>query len=171
MKKALVFLFLLPVAFQFWHWRSDIFLGERGYVTNIISQQRRFCDLYFWHSFCPWFYNKLSFYPNLLIKNYITALSLNYLFLERQNYVIELPLFLTGVYFLITNKNRFKKYILFYFLLYPFLGPIFSFDWPTNYWLIKPMLLILEFYGLINMLKVISVRKKQNESFKEKSSH
>lgn len=155
MKKILLTIVFLVFLIQAYRWVSEVVVGEVGYVTSVISDQRRYCDLYFFTKLCPLFYNKVLFYPNLLVKNYLTAISLNYLFLQRDNYVLELPLFLSGVYFLIQKKTKFGKYILFYFLLYPFFGPLFSLDWPANYWVIKPLLILLELYGLWNIIRAV----------------
>lgn len=160
MKKIIFVIFVFLVGIQAKRWFYNIALGDVGYISGIIIDQRRYCAGYFPHYICLLFYNKPFFYLTLLLKNYVTSISLNYLFLQRSSYVWELPLFLAGAYFLVRRKTNWVKYALFYLLLYPFLGPIFSFDWPTNYWIIKPMLVLIEIYGLINLIKLITLWKR-----------
>lgn len=155
MKKLFLLLILLLVIIQASRWIQTVMIGEVGYVTTLISDQRRYCALYFSNVFCPFFYNKVLFYPTFFIKNYLTAISINYLFLQRPLYVMELPLFLLGGWFLIQKKNWWRKYLLYYFLIYPFLGPLFSLDWQINYLLIKPALLIVEIFGLWEIGKIL----------------
>lgn len=158
MKKILLIFLFIIIMFQTQRWLTEVVKGERGYLASVISDQRRYCNLYFNSKLCPLFYNKILYYPNILVKNYLTALSINYLFLQRKFFVLELPLFVLGSYFLIQKKGRVRKYILVYFLTYPFFGPVFSLDWPINYWLIKPLLLAVELFGLWNLLVSVNLK-------------
>ena len=154
--------------------QTDVFLLKDKNAAILVNWERQYNS-------SPWklrdiFSNKPLYYLRVIRENYLEAFSTNFLFLygdvdggaQIDNihfrgvlYVIELPLLLLGIYWLLKNKNGFPKKFLLLLLLIAPLPSTFTVDrsFVTRDIMMLPVLMIIVACGLAYLLKIIAKQK------------
>lgn len=143
---------------------TDVKLKED--ITQIINEQRKLSTLP--ETVKKLIYNKPSRYTRILFENYVENLSPQFLFLRgdrnpRANpgewgmlYLIELPILLSGLYFLTKFEKKNFIFLVAWILIVPLATMLLGQTHALRNNLMLPPLILIAAYALYNLPKVIS---------------
>lgn len=152
----------------------QFFFMDKSTIVNEIELQRR-------HSYAPTFlktfyHNKITYITSVAVSNYLYAFSFQYLFLSQESsgiysmwdrgqmYLVELPLFLMGIFFAFA-KYRKQFFLMLSLLLIAPLPSVIG-TMPTSYTMrsiyMIPFLYIFTGIGAFYLLKMIKNKTVKN---------
>lgn len=144
--------------------------SDLPYAGKVVNEQRQSCSLYFPLTVCYLLYSKASYFINLYFQRYFIALSLNYLLLENHPLLLfEVPLIISGIYYLYKKNRKILLYVGYFLLIYPLLGPVYNLDFYSNHLISNLILILLEILGSWQIMRSLinkSVFKKRPDGTK-----
>ena len=177
-KKKTILIFFLPVVLLMLVFltqtgsnrlRQISLTRMQGMLINVNEQQGECLRQGINGTICRIFYNKYTVFGTDYIKNYINHFSLKFLFTEGGAnvhysvfgrglmYLIELPFFLMGIYFLIKRHGREEKFLLSWLLFFPVASSFTGSDNPGRMLVILPCLQIITAYGFMFFIKQFNI--------------